>query len=141
MGQVFKIGAPSKGSPDVDVGSIEFPAAVALENHVRRIVMPDFNVDLLPDYERKDIPVVSVKNRDEMNRLVSNIEQVSELNGWDHAVTASVVSVDSKANESGDPALVSDEKQPVPDDVAGEEKQAKAETGSSKKSAGGGSKA
>lgn len=95
MSEVFKIGAPSKGSLAVLCAALTFPAMLTMENHVRRLVLPSAGVDLEPDYVRGDsLPTVVMHNADDMQRLVTDIEQLSELNGWEHAVTITYDAID-----------------------------------------------
>lgn len=103
MSNIFKVGAPSKGFESPDCAAFEYPATVVIENHVRRLVLPQFHLDLLADFERGEtLPSAVIETPDEMRRLFSDLEQLSELNDWSHAVTIAVGTAEDaqKASEA-----------------------------------------
>lgn len=90
--KAYKIGAPTKGESDaVEFNDFEYPVSVSLENHMnRRLVIPEFGLILPVDHEGLPNASAVVENSDRMKRLVSDIEQLAELNDAPAAVTLTV---------------------------------------------------
>lgn len=90
--KAYKIGAPTKGECDaVEFNDFEYPVSVSLENHMnRRLVIPEFGLILPVDHEGLPNASAVVENSDRMKRLVSDIEQLAELNDAPAAVTLTV---------------------------------------------------